>query len=97
MFPANRVGARLFALAVVLILSGSQSRFFDCNKLPVLSVAGTIVTLVLLYGVAEKTYDVVASEDSGRAKFAAGIKVILVGTVLVMGVGFFTVMTHLCP
>ena len=91
----NRTGIRLVALAVALILSKSQDRFFDCNKLPLLSYAAGVATLLLLYGTAERVYEATTS-GAPEAKRSAALTII-VGCIAIGGAGFFTMLTHICP
>jgi hypothetical protein len=92
-----RTGIRLAALAVAFAVSNAQFRFFDCNKMRALSIAGGVVTILLVYGVGEALYHVASSEPSARGKVGDGAGVLAVGGVLVALAGFFTMMTHLCP
>lgn len=93
----TRTGSRALAVLLALILSGKQSRFFDCNKLMGLSVLAGAATLLLVYGVGETLYSVLTSSRSGEEKVKAGAVVLLGGGVLIGFAGFFTMMTHLCP
>jgi hypothetical protein len=88
---------RFTALAAAFMLSREQARFFDCNKMPGLSVVTGTVTLLLVYACGEVLYRVAVSELSGGAKLGAAVKITLVGGGAVAVAGFFTMMTHICP
>jgi len=88
---------RFAAFAMAFMLSRGQARFFDCNKLPALSTVGGTVTLLLVYAWGEALYRVAISEQSRDAKLGAAVKITLIGGAATAAVGFFTVMTHLCP
>ena len=88
---------RVAAVVTALLLSNAQFRFFDCNKMPVLSVAGGAVTLLVVYAICEVAYRVARSTRSTRDKLIAGGFVLAGGGGLVALTGFFTLMTHLCP
>jgi hypothetical protein len=88
---------RFAALAAAFMLSREQARFFDCNKMPGLSVVSGTVTLLLVYACGEMLYRVAVSDLSGEEKLIAALKIALVGGVVVAAAGFFTFVTHLCP
>ena len=91
----SRSAARVAALVAALVLSKSQDRFFDCNKLPFLSYAAGVVTLVIVYGTAEQLHAVVTSQaPDGKG---AAVATILNGCGAAGGAGCFTLVTHLCP
>jgi hypothetical protein len=92
---SNRTGARLVALTVALILSKSQDRYFDCNKMPFLSYVSGVATLLIIYGTAERVYEVITSDVPERKRSA--VVTIVVGSIVTGGAGFFTMMTHICP
>jgi hypothetical protein len=92
---SNRAGARLAALAVALLLSKSQHRFFDCNKVPFLSYVAGVVTLLIVYGTVERTHDVLTSELPGGRQSA--VVTIVIGCIAIGAAGFFTMLTHICP
>ena len=79
------------------MLSREQLRFFDCNRMPGLSVASGTVTLLLVYACVEVLYRVAISDLATDEKLVAGVKVALVGGAVVAVAGFFTMITHLCP
>jgi hypothetical protein len=88
---------RVTAFVAAFILSRDQARFFDCNKLPALSVVSGTVTLLLVYACGEVLYRVATSDLARDEKIWAAVKVALVGGAAVAAAGFFTLMTHLCP
>ncbi len=88
---------RFAALAAAFMLSREQARFFDCNKMPGLSVVSGTVTLLLVYACGEMLYRVAASDLSGEEKLIAALKIAGVGGVVVAVAGFFTMITHMCP
>jgi uncharacterized BrkB/YihY/UPF0761 family membrane protein len=88
---------RLMAVTVAFALSGAQFRFFDCNKMPALSVASGALTLLLVYAIAEATYRVATSARPTQEKLLTGAVVVLVGAGLMAAAGFFTLVTHICP
>jgi hypothetical protein len=88
---------RFTALAAAFMLSREQARFFDCNKMPGLSVVSGTVTLVLVYACGEMLYRVAVSDLSGGEKLGAAAKIVLVGGAVVAVAGFFTMITHMCP
>jgi len=92
---SNRTGARLTALAVALVLSPSQNRFFDCNKIPLLSYVSGLATLLIIYGTAERAYEAITSGIPEGKRLA--VLTIVVGCIATAGAGFFTMMTHICP
>lgn len=79
------------------MLSREQARFFDCNKMPTLSVMGGTATLLLVYACCEVLYRIAISDQPRDGKLVAGAKVALVGGAAVALAGFVTMMTHLCP
>ena len=92
---SNRIGVRLAALAAALVLSKWQYRFFPCNKMPILSYVAGVATVLIIYGTAERVYDAMTSDEpEGKRTLGATI---VVGLIAAAGVGFFTMMTHLCP
>jgi hypothetical protein len=93
----TRTLIRLVAVAVAFVLSSAQFRFFDCNKMPALSVASGAVTLVLVYATAEATYNVLTSARPARDKVLLGVCAVLGGAGLVAAAGFVLLITHLCP
>lgn len=88
---------RFIALIVAFMISREQARFFDCNKLPGLSLLSGTVTLLLVYACGEVLYRVAISDLSGEEKLVAAVKIVLVGGVVVAAAGFFTMITHMCP
>lgn len=92
-----RTGIRLTAIAVAFAASNAQFRFFDCNKMPGLSIVAGTATLLLVYGIGEALYHVAVSDPSERGKVTDGAGILGAGGVLVALSGFFTMMTHLCP
>lgn len=88
---------RFTALAAAFMLSREQARFFDCNKMPVLSVVSGTVTLLIVYACGEFLYRVAVSDLWGGEKLGAAAKIVLVGGVVVAVAGFFTMITHMCP
>lgn len=88
---------RFAALAAAFMLSREQARFFDCNKMPGLSVVSGTVTLLLVYACGEMLYRVAGSDLSREGKLIAAGKIALVGGGVIAVAGFFTMMTHLCP
>ena len=88
---------RFAALVAAFMLSRDQARFFDCNKLPVLSTIGGTVTLLLVYACGEALVRVAKSDLSRDEKLGAAVKITLLGGAATAIAGFFTVMTHLCP
>jgi len=88
---------RFAAFATAFMLSRGQARFFDCNKMPVLSTLSGTVTLLIVYALGEALYRVASSEQSRDAKVGAAVKLTLVGGAATVAAGFFTMMTHLCP
>lgn len=93
----ERAGVRFVAVVLALALSTRQAQFFDCNTMATLSVLGGAITLLLVYGAGEALYGVLTSPKSSQEKLKAGSSVLLVGGILVIGAGLFTMMTHLCP
>jgi len=92
---SNRTFARLAALVVALMLSKWQYRFFPCNKMPILSYVAGVATVLIIYGTAERVYEAMTSDEpEGKRTLGATI---VVGCIAAAGVGFFTMMTHLCP
>lgn len=79
------------------MLSRGQSRFFDCNKLPVLSVTSGAAMLLLLYGMAESVYFVARSADSQQVKVRAAMRVLVLRGTFVVVAGFLVLMSHICP
>lgn len=79
------------------MLSREQARFFDCNKMPLLSVLSGTVTLLLAYAWGEVLLRVASSDLSRDEKLVAATKIALVGGAVIALVGLFTMMTHLCP
>src|SRR5690349_10205457 len=55
---------RFTAFATAFMLSRDQARFFDCNKLPMLSTISGTVTLLIVYAFGEALYRVASSEQS---------------------------------
>jgi hypothetical protein len=88
---------RFTAFVAAFMLSRDQARFFDCNKMPTLSVLSGTVTLLLVYACGEVLYRVAMSDLARDEKLVAGVKVALVGGAAVAAAGWFTMMTHLCP
>lgn len=86
---------RLAAAFVALMLSRGQSRFFDCNKMPMLSVLSGTVTLLLVYAMGEALYRTARSDYGGQIGNA--VKVLVGGGALVGAAGWFTLLTHICP
>ena len=97
MFNSRWASARLVALAAALIVSGMQYRYFDCNKLPVLSFGCGVVTVLLLYGTGERLFDTMTSPPVGRNRIAEALLITVIGSLLVAGSGSFAVLTHMCP
>ena len=98
MFADPRRNARSLAVAGALILSGYQSRFFPCNKLSVLSVIGTIVTVLILYGTCEAVFTVATDDDrTSRDKLVGVAAVTIAGGTFLAGAATFTLLTHICP
>lgn len=93
----ERAGVRFFAGVIALALSTRQAQFFDCNKMATLSVLGGAITLLLVYGLGEALYGALTSPKSRQEKLQAAGAVLLVGGILIIGAGLFTMMTHLCP
>ena len=92
---STRIGVRLAALVAALMLSKAQSRFFPCNKMPILSYVAGVATVLIIYGTAERVYEAMTSDEpEGKRTLGATI---VVGCIAAAGVGFFTMMTHLCP
>ena len=92
---SNRTVARLAALVVALILSKSQNRFFDCNKIPFLSYVAGVATLLIIYGTAERVHELITSDVPEEKRSA--LVTIVVGCMATGAAGFFTMMTHICP
>jgi hypothetical protein len=88
---------RFAAFATAFMLSRGQARFFDCNKMPVLSTLSGTVTLLIVYALGEALYRVASSEQPREAKVGAAVKLTLIGGAATVAAGFFTMMTHLCP
>ena len=77
------------------MLSKAQYRFFPCNKMPILSYVFGVATVLIIYGTAERVYEAMTSDEpEGKRTLGATI---VVGCIAAAGVGFFTMMTHLCP
>ena len=92
---SNRIGVRLAAFVAALMLSKWQYRFFPCNKMPILSYVAGVATVLIIYGTAERVYEAMTSDEpEGKRTLGATI---VVGCIAAAGVGFFTMMTHLCP
>ena len=92
---STRIGVRLAALVAALMLSKAQYRFFPCNKMPILSYVAGVATVLIIYGTAERVYEALTS-DEPDARRSVGATIV-VGGIVTAGVGFFTMMTHLCP
>src|SRR5689334_19342157 len=90
---SSRTGARLAAFIVALMLSKSQDRFFDCNKLPFLSYVFGVATLLVIYGAAERVYEVMSSDEPDRQR---AVVTAVVGCIAAAGAAFVTMMTHIC-
>lgn len=88
---------RFAALVAAFMLSRDQARFFDCNKVPTLSVLSGTVTLLLVYACGEVLYRVATSDLSREEKLLGGVKVVVVSAAAVAAAGFFTLITHMCP
>jgi len=92
---SNRIGVRLAAFVAALMLSKWQYRCFPCNKMPILSYVAGVATVLIIYGTAERVYEAMTSDEpEGKRTLGATI---VVGCIAAAGVGFFTMMTHLCP
>ena len=87
---------RMMAVAVALLVSGVQFRFFDCNESPALSVVSAALTVLLIYATGEAIYWVATSDTPALNKLVTGMCVALGGVGLVVGVGLFTLVTHMC-
>ena len=79
------------------MLSRDQARFFDCNKVPTLSVLSGTLTLLLVYACGEVLYRVSTSDLSRDEKLLGGVKVVVVSAAAIAAAGFFTLVTHICP
>jgi hypothetical protein len=88
---------RFAAVAVAVMLSIRQFPLFDCNKIPVLSVASGTLTLLLIYAIGETVYNVVTSPRSTEKKVFTVAGLAVGGGGVVALAGFFTLITHLCP
>lgn len=88
---------RFGAVVIAIAAATNQWRFFDCNKLPVLSVVGAVATVFLAYAVFEVVYRIATSDRPERERFAYGVAISLAGLGLVGVAGFFTMISHMCP
>ena len=93
----TRSEMRLAAVALAVLLSIVQFRLFDCNEMTALSFAAGALTLLLIYATGEAMYNIATSPRPARGKLLTGAGVALAGAALVATVGFFTLLTHLCP
>jgi hypothetical protein len=92
---SSRTGVRLAALVAALMLSKWQYRFFPCNYIAIVSYVAGVATVLIIYFTAERVYEAMTS-DEPDAKRTLGATIV-VGCIGAAGVGFFTMMTHLCP
>jgi len=89
--------ARLAALLLAVLVSSRQWRYFDCSGMPILSFLGGVATVLLLYGTGELLYRIATAEGPRKERLRAAVPVLLLGGALIPVVGFFTLLTHLCP
>ena len=88
-----RVAGYAFLAALV---SALQFGVFDCNELPVVSFLGGFVTLVGACLITEGVYRASRSPRPRSARLGRAIGLGVLGLALVVALGWFTVMTHLC-
>lgn len=88
---------RVAAIIAALIIGGAQNQFFPCNKMPFLSLAGGVVTVLLIYATIEGVFTVAVAALSLKTKLLVLPGIVLVGLILATAAGFFTLFTHICP
>jgi hypothetical protein len=84
------------ALAAVF-LSTRQFRYFDCNKMPAVSVIAGAITLFLVYVMAVAFFRILTTPNPTRARLRAAWYVGSIGGALLLTAGMFTMVSHLCP
>ena len=86
-----------FAAIFAFGLSAKQFRYFDCNKMRTTSLIAGAAALLCLYATVEALLIVMRAEGTTQEKLAPYATVLLVGGGLTGMIGFFALMSHICP